>query len=101
MSLQWYPGHMAKAVREMKEILPSVDLIIEVLDARIPYSSINPVIAGLSPNKPRIKVLTKSDLADPLVTEQWLLYFEKQGSTRALSISTCLLYTSPSPRDPE
>ena len=62
MSLQWYPGHMAKAIREIKEALPKVDLFIEVLDARLPFSSENPVLASLGEqqeqhaNKPRIKV---------------------------------------------
>lgn len=92
MSLQWYPGHMAKAIREMKEALPRVDLIIEVLDARIPYSSQNPVIQKLGSgdanvNKPRIKVLTKTDLADPKLTEMWLEYFEREENTKALAIS--------------
>ena len=65
MAIHWYPGHMHKANKEMKEVLGQVDLIIELLDCRLPYSSQNPAIAKLSENKPRIKVLSKSDLADP------------------------------------
>ena len=65
MAIQWYPGHMHKAQKEIKEVLPQVDLLIEVLDARIPFSSENPAIAKLRGNKPCIKVLSKSDLADP------------------------------------
>lgn len=87
MSLQWYPGHMAKAIREMKEALPKVDLIIEVLDARIPYSSENPVLAALGGDKPRIKVLTKTDLADPILTQEWLAYLEAKQNTKAIALS--------------
>jgi ribosome biogenesis GTPase A len=65
MSINWFPGHMNKAIREIKEILPKVDLVIEVLDARLPYSSSNPVIEQFCADKPSLKLLTKSDLADP------------------------------------
>ena len=68
MLIQWYPGHMHKASKEIKEILPQVDLIIEILDARIPFSSQNPMLAALRGNKPCIKILSKSDLADPEIT---------------------------------
>lgn len=87
MSIQWYPGHMHKATREIREMLPKVDLIIEVVDARLPYSSANPVIARLRGNKPCIKLLNKSDLADPTVTEQWLEYLNSQPGTRAMAIN--------------
>ena len=72
MSINWFPGHMNKAIREIKELLPKVDIIIEVVDARIPFSSANPVIDAFRGNKPCIKLLNKSDLAAPVVTEQWL-----------------------------
>jgi ribosome biogenesis GTPase A len=78
---------MAKAIREMKEALPKVDLIIEVLDARIPYSSENPVLAALGGDKPRIKVLTKTDLADPVLTQEWLAYLESKQNTKAIALS--------------
>ena len=91
MSLQWYPGHMAKAVREMKEVLPTVDLLIEILDARIPFSSRNPVIEGLGTDsdqeKPRIKIMTRDDLADSEITQLWLDSFNQQGNVHALSIN--------------
>jgi len=79
MSLQWYPGHMTKARRELFELAPSQHVIIEVLDARMPKASSNPLIAELARQKPRICVLTKSDLADPAATEQWVKYLESQG----------------------
>ena len=88
MSINWFPGHMNKAIREIKEILPKVDLVIEVLDARLPYSSSNPVIAQFCSDKPSLKLLTKSDLADPVITEQWLAYFRQQSQTQALAITT-------------
>lgn len=88
MSINWFPGHMNKAIREIKEILPKVDLVIEVLDARLPYSSSNPVIAQFCSDKPSLKLLTKSDLADPAITEQWLAYFRQQSQTQALAITT-------------
>ncbi len=88
MSINWFPGHMNKAIREIKEILPKVDLVIEVLDARLPYSSSNPVIEQFCADKPSLKLLTKSDLADPAITQQWLAYFRQQSHTQALAITT-------------
>ncbi len=88
MSINWFPGHMSRAIKDIKDILPKVDVIIEVLDARIPYSSSNPVIEQFRGQKPAIKVLSKSDLADPLVTEQWLACFRSQADTRAIAVST-------------
>ena len=87
MSIQWFPGHMYKARKEIEKIIVQVDLIIEVLDARIPYSSENPMIAKLRGNKPTIKVLTKSDLADPSITEQWLSFFERENNVKARALS--------------
>ena len=88
MSIHWYPGHMHKASKQIKETLPTVDLIIEILDARIPYSSENPAIKTLRGHKPCIKVLSKSDLADPLVTEQWLAHLEQEHNVKATAITT-------------
>lgn len=87
-NIQWFPGHMHKAHKQIKEILPQVDLIIEVVDARIPYSSENPLIAAIRDNIPCIKVLNKADLADPIVTEQWVDHLESQQGIRALAITT-------------
>ncbi|WP_437533897.1 ribosome biogenesis GTPase YlqF [Sorangium sp. So ce726] len=78
MSIQWYPGHMTKARRSIAESMPSQDVVIEVLDARMPLASENPVLAELRGQKPCIKVLNKSDLADPAVTTAWLRYFEAE-----------------------
>ncbi len=86
MAIQWYPGHMHKASKEMKQVLPQVDLIIEVLDARIPFSSQNPMLAELRGNKPCIKVLNKMDLADPTVTESWQAYLEQEQSVKTLTM---------------
>ncbi len=77
--IQWFPGHMAKTKRMMRECLPEVDIIIELLDARIPYSSKNPEIDGLIGNKPKITVLTKSTLADPDKTQMWVEKYKRQG----------------------
>lgn len=88
MSINWFPGHMSRAIKDIKDILPKVDVIIEVLDARIPYSSANPVIAQFRGQKPAIKVLSKSDLADPVTTEQWLAHFREQPDTRAIAVTT-------------
>ncbi|MGR9046727.1 MAG: ribosome biogenesis GTPase YlqF [Gammaproteobacteria bacterium] len=87
MNIQWYPGHMHKASKAIKEILPQVDLIIEILDARIPFSSENPMLATLRGNKPCIKVLSKSDLADPEVTWQWQTYFEREQGVKTLALT--------------
>lgn len=78
MPIQWYPGHMTKARRWIAESMPSQDVIIEVLDARMPRSSENPVVTELRRHKPCIKVLTKSDLADPDVTKAWVKFFEDE-----------------------
>lgn len=88
MTLQWYPGHMHKAQKEMREVLPKVDIVIEVLDARIPFSSENPMIASIRGDKPVVKVLTKSDLADPDNIALWQNYLDAQRNTKTLAVST-------------
>ncbi|RJG42145.1 ribosome biogenesis GTPase YlqF [Motilimonas pumila] len=88
MAVHWYPGHMHKAQREMREAMPNIDLIIEVIDARIPYSSENPLIADVRGNKPYIKILNKSDLADPAITQQWLDYYNQQDNVTAVALTT-------------
>ncbi|MEZ4364970.1 MAG: ribosome biogenesis GTPase YlqF [Kofleriaceae bacterium] len=85
MSLQWYPGHMTKARRELAELMPSQDVVIEVLDARLPLASSNPLIAELRAGKPCVKVLTRSDLADPTVTVAWLAHLRVDGEVVALA----------------
>lgn len=87
MLIQWYPGHMHKASKEIKEILPQVDLIIEILDARIPFSSQNPMLATLRGDKPCIKILSKSDLADPEITQQWQTYLEQEQRVKTLAVT--------------
>ena len=84
MAINWYPGHMHKANKEMKEALPQVDLIIELLDCRLPYSSQNPVLLKLGEGKPCIKILSKSDLADPEITQTWQAHFEQETSTKTM-----------------
>ena len=81
--IQWYPGHMAKAIREVGEKIKIVDLVIVLLDARIPLSSFNPLIKETLKNKPTLYVLTKKDKADPDQTTRWLNYY---GSNNAITI---------------
>ena len=84
-NVQWFPGHMAKTRRLIKESLPLVDAVVEILDARVPESSRNPEISKLIGQKPRIVLLNKSDLADQNATRQWIKHYEKQGF-RALAV---------------
>lgn len=77
--IQWFPGHMAKTKRLIRENVSSVDLIIEILDARIPYSSKNPEIDSLVAQKPVITLLNKASLADPAVSRAWKAHYEKLG----------------------
>lgn len=88
MAIQWYPGHMHKAQKQIKEVLPQVDLLIEVLDARIPFSSENPAIAELRGDKPCIKVLSKTDLADPIITAAWQEYLEREQGVKTIALTT-------------
>ena len=79
MNIQWYPGHMTKTRRMMEETISLVDIVIELVDARIPYSSKNPDLDTLAKNKHRIILLNKCDLADEKATAIWTTYFEEQG----------------------
>ena len=79
MHFQWYPGHMTKAKRAMQEDIKLIDVIIELVDARIPRSSKNPDIDSLAQGKSRILLLNKSDMADAAKTQAWISYYEKQG----------------------
>jgi len=87
MAVQWYPGHMNKARRIIKETMSDVDLVIEVMDARIPFSSENPMVAELRQHRPCIKILNKSDLADPATTKLWLKHLEKEQGVKAQALS--------------
>ncbi|MBA2543394.1 MAG: ribosome biogenesis GTPase YlqF [Deltaproteobacteria bacterium] len=88
MSLQWYPGHMTKARRELIALMPSQDVMIEVIDSRLPKASSNPLIAEVRGTKPVVKVLTKSDLADPAVTRMWVAYLEGEPGVKAFAATT-------------
>lgn len=79
MSIQWFPGHMAKTRRKISEDLKLVDAVAEILDARIPESSANPVLRDIIRSKPRVVLLNKSDMADPKETAGWAAHFQKQG----------------------
>ena len=80
-TIQWFPGHMAKTKRKIKEILPLIDAVAEVVDARIPVSSRNPDLAELIGSKPLIILLNKCDMADSSVTDGWIAYYRKKGIT--------------------
>ena len=79
MNIQWYPGHMTKTRRMMEENISLVDIVIELLDARLPYSSKNPDIDNLAKSKKRIIIMNKVDLADEKKTQEWKEYFEQKG----------------------
>ena len=87
MAVQWYPGHMNKARRIIKETMSDVDLVIEVMDARIPFSSENPMVSELRQHRPCIKILNKSDLADPIITKLWMHHLEKEQGVKAQALS--------------
>ena len=86
MTIQWYPGHMAKAKRQVKEKLNLIDVVIELVDARLPYSSRNPMIDDIIADKPRLLILNKEDMADPEGTKQWITYFQAKGK-KAISVN--------------
>lgn len=84
-TIQWFPGHMTRTRRRIVDRLPLVDLVVEIIDARIPVSSRNPDLDGIVAGKPRLVVMNKSDIADEAATKQWLAYFSSQG-TPALAV---------------
>lgn len=88
MAIQWYPGHMYKAGKEIKQRLPEIDVVIEILDARIPYSSQNPILMEFATQKPSIKVLNKADLADSSLVEQWQTHLEKNENIKTIALTT-------------
>ena len=89
MSVQWFPGHMTKAKKEFEKNLKHNDLVIEVVDARLPQSSENPMLNQIIKHrgKPHLKLLNKSDIADPKITAQWLKYYSQRANTLSLSVS--------------
>lgn len=84
MHIQWFPGHMNRAKRAIQELTEEIDVIIELLDARAPFSSCNPLIQNIIRYKRKIRILNKSDLADPAISKIWLDYFTAQESTIAI-----------------
>ncbi len=89
--VQWFPGHMAKTRRLIQEQLKLVDVVIELVDARLPMSSRNPLIDELvAERKPRIVILNKEDLADPQRTKYWINYFNQQEQCRAIALNATL-----------
>jgi ribosome biogenesis GTPase A len=86
MPIQWFPGHMNVTRKAIAERLPDIDVVIELLDARLPASSANPLLAELTQGKPALKLLNKQDLAEPAWTERWLAEYRAQPGTQALAI---------------
>ena len=85
--IQWFPGHMHKTRQELQAVLPRIDLILELLDARIPFSSENPMLGTLKGNKPTVKVLMKSDLSDRKHTMVWKSFYARQKTARSIMVS--------------
>jgi ribosome biogenesis GTPase A len=86
MAIQWFPGHMHLTKQAITERIKNIDVVIELLDARLPGSSANPMLAELTAGKPALKVLNKQDLADPAYTALWLAHYNSQSGTRALAL---------------
>lgn len=86
MAIGWYPGHMHKARKDITKTIRQVDAVIEILDARLPYSSANPLLDEIIGDTGRLRVLNKSDLADPELTDHWLTYFASQAHSDAVSL---------------
>lgn len=84
MAIQWFPGHMNRAKRALQELSEEIDIVIELLDARAPFSSCNPLIQNIIRFKRKIRILNKSDLADPEISKVWLDYFSQQENTIAI-----------------
>jgi ribosome biogenesis GTPase A len=86
MAIQWFPGHMHLTRQAMAERIKAIDVVIELLDARLPGSSANPMLAQITRGKPALKILNKQDLADPVRTGGWLDHYNRQPGTRALAL---------------
>ncbi|RZI82351.1 MAG: ribosome biogenesis GTPase YlqF [Rubrivivax sp.] len=96
MPIQWFPGHMHLTKKAISERIKEIDVVIELLDARLPGSSANPLLAQLTGHKPKLKLLNKQDLADPARTDQWLAHYNSQEATRALGLDASV--TAPAQR---
>jgi ribosome biogenesis GTPase A len=90
MAIQWFPGHMHTTRKAMAERIPDIDVVIELLDARLPGSSANPLLAEMTAGKPALKILNKQDLGDPAITEQWLAHYKAQPGTNALGLDASI-----------
>ena len=90
MAIQWFPGHMHLTRKAIGERIKDIDVVIELLDARLPGSSANPMLAELTAGKPALKVLNKQDLADPAHTALWLAHYNRQSGTRALGLDASM-----------
>src|SRR3954467_5809767 len=86
MAIQWFPGHMHLTKKAIAERIKDIDVVIELLDARLPASSANPMLAELTGHKPGLKVLNKQDLADPARTPAWLAHYNALPDTRAIGL---------------
>ena len=94
MAIQWFPGHMHLTKKAIGDRIKNIDVVIELLDARLPGSSANPMLAELTLGRPMLKVLNKQDLADPVRTAQWLAHYNSQPGTRAIGLDASM--TTPS-----
>ena len=88
MAIQWFPGHMHLTKQVITERIKAIDVVIELLDARLPGSSANPMLAQLTASRPTLKVLNKQDMADPVRTESWLTHYNSQPGTRAIALDS-------------
>ena len=86
MAIQWFPGHMNSTKKAIAERLPDIDVVIELLDARLPGSSANPLLSELTGGRPSLKVLNKQDVADPALTAAWLAHYNSLPGTRAIGL---------------
>jgi ribosome biogenesis GTPase A len=90
MAIQWFPGHMHLTKKAMTERIKQIDVVMELLDARLPGSSANPLLTELAAGKPTLKILNKQDLADPAVTQSWLDHYQALPGTRALALDSSM-----------
>ena len=90
MAIQWFPGHMHLTRQAIAERIKAIDVVIEMLDARLPGSSANPMLASLVKGKPALKILSKQDLADPLRTQAWLAHYNAQDGVRAIGLDNSM-----------
>lgn len=87
MAINWFPGHMHKARKEIGKLMPQIDVVIELVDARLPFSSENPLVDGLRGDTQCLKLLSKADLADPVITQEWLDWFNAKEGVKAIELS--------------